>query len=164
MPPGNHAWEPAVAPHNAYPCRGEDRWLALAVMNDAEWQALVRAMDEPAWARMTVSQRTNAASPTRRRSISTSPHGPRRTTTYELMDLLQAAGVRAAACQHASDRFDRDPQLAARDWWQHLPHPEIGDCEYDGVAPKLSASPGALRSASPLLGENTTRCCLACSV
>ena len=49
MPPGNRAWEPAVAPHNTYPCRGEDRWIAIAVTSDAEWQALIRAMDEPEW-------------------------------------------------------------------------------------------------------------------
>src|SRR3990172_1006538 len=43
MPPGNRAWEPASAPHNTYPCAGEDRWIAIAVRNDAEWQAMARA-------------------------------------------------------------------------------------------------------------------------
>ena len=28
------------APHGVYPCVGEDRWVAIAVANDAEWEAL----------------------------------------------------------------------------------------------------------------------------
>ena len=74
---------------------------------------------------------------------------------YEAMEILQAAGVRAGAVQKASDRFERDPQLAARDWWHRLPHAEIGDSDFDGIVPKLSATPGVLRVASPLMGEHT---------
>lgn len=155
MPPGNRAWEPAVAPHNTYPCRGDDRWIAIAVMNDAEWQALVRAMDEPQWAtdprfaanagRLQHQDELDA-----RIAEWTAPQ-----EDYALMELLQAAGVRAGVAQKASDRRERDPQLAARDWWHVLPHPELGDCEYDGIVPKLSETPGALRTSSPLLGQHT---------
>ena len=42
-----HEW---MAPHNVYPCRGEDQWVAIAVATDAEWQGLRVAMDSPAWA------------------------------------------------------------------------------------------------------------------
>jgi crotonobetainyl-CoA:carnitine CoA-transferase CaiB-like acyl-CoA transferase len=155
MPPGNHAWEPAVAPHNTYPCAGEDRWLALAVMNDAEWQALIQAMDEPAWA---VDEKfaTNAGRLANQDELDEQIAAwTRGCDDYELMAVLQAAGVRAAVCQKPSDRVENDPQLKARGWWQRLPHAELGDCEYDGVAPRLSVTPGALRSASPLLGEHT---------
>ena len=37
------------APHGCYPCRGRDRWLTIAVRNDAEWTALCRVIGEPAW-------------------------------------------------------------------------------------------------------------------
>jgi crotonobetainyl-CoA:carnitine CoA-transferase CaiB-like acyl-CoA transferase len=155
MPPGNRAWQPAVAPHNTYACAGDDRWLALAVMNDAEWNALVRAMDEPDWAaaeRFATNEGRLANQDELDARIgdwTADQHD------YALMELLQAAGVRAAVCQKASDRFERDPQLKARGWWHQLPHAELGDCEYDGVAPKLSATPGQLRVASPLIGEHT---------
>jgi crotonobetainyl-CoA:carnitine CoA-transferase CaiB-like acyl-CoA transferase len=155
MPPGNHAWEPAVAPHNTYPCAGEDRWLALAVMNDAEWQALIQAMDEPAWA---VDEKfaTNAGRLANQDELDEHIAAwTRQCDDYELMAVLQAAGVRAAVCQKPSDRVENDPQLNARGWWQRLPHAELGDCQYDGVAPRLSETPGALRTASPLLGEHT---------
>src|SRR2546430_8373415 len=33
---------PRMAPHGVYPAAGEDRWVAIAVASDAEWQALDR--------------------------------------------------------------------------------------------------------------------------
>ena len=44
--PGNThlAW----APHGVYPTQQPDRWLTLAVRSDAEWQTLIRELDQPA--------------------------------------------------------------------------------------------------------------------
>src|SRR5262249_58277137 len=42
---------PVAAPQNLYACRGDDRWLALAVSGDDEWRALIDVMGEPAWSR-----------------------------------------------------------------------------------------------------------------
>ncbi len=155
MPPGNRAWEPAVAPHNTYPCAGNDRWLAVACMNDAEWQALVRAMDEPPWTfdvrfRSNESRIANQDELDERIGEWTSEF-----EDYEAMEILQAAGVRAGVYQKASDRFERDPQLKARGWWARLDHPELGMSDFDGVLPRLSATPGQLRTASPILGADT---------
>lgn len=36
-----------MAPHGVYPAKGEDRWLALAIADDAEWQALAELMARP---------------------------------------------------------------------------------------------------------------------
>ena len=155
MPPGNRAWQPEVAPHNTYACAGEDRWIAIAVMNDAEWQALVRAMDEPAWAedeRFASNAGRLAHQDELDRHLAAWTAG---FEDYALMTLLQSAGVRAGVCQKPGDRVACDPQLAARGWWQTIEHPELGVCEYDGVAPRLSETPGALRRPSPTLGQHT---------
>ncbi len=155
MPPGNRAWEPAVAPHNTYACAGEDRWLAIAVMNDAEWQALVRAMEEPDWA-LDPRFATNAGRLANQDELDARiEEWTSELDDYEAMELLQAAGVRAGVCQKPGDRFERDPQSRARGWWRMLMHPELGECEYDGVTPRLSKTPGELRSTSPLIGEHT---------
>ena len=37
-PPGND--DPDFAPHNNYPCAGDDAWVSIAVGDDAEWHAL----------------------------------------------------------------------------------------------------------------------------
>ena len=155
MPPGNHAWEPAVAPHNAYACQGEDRWITIAVMNEAEWQALVLAMDEPHWAQDECFA-TNAARLANQDALDA--HLAAWTAgcnEYELMTLLQSAGVRAGVVQKAGDRRESDPQLESRSWWNMQVHGEIGDCEFDGVCPVLSDTPGSVRTASPVLGADT---------
>lgn len=49
-PIGNRHPVAAAAPHGVFPCRGLDRWIAIAVATDLEWRSLVRAMGEPVWA------------------------------------------------------------------------------------------------------------------
>src|SRR6266478_3537694 len=39
------------APHGAYPCRGKDEWIAIAVQSDAQWEALAAAIGSPDWTR-----------------------------------------------------------------------------------------------------------------
>ena len=41
---------PAHAPHGVYPCRGDDKWIAIAVENDEEWRALLKSIGDPEWA------------------------------------------------------------------------------------------------------------------
>lgn len=38
-----------MAPHNCYRCKGDDKWVSIAVATDEEWQALCRVMGDPAW-------------------------------------------------------------------------------------------------------------------
>src|SRR5207253_4579287 len=44
-----------MAPHNTYPCAGDDKWIAIAVGTQSEWEALCGAMESPmgsaAWTR-----------------------------------------------------------------------------------------------------------------
>src|SRR5262249_33985529 len=42
---------PYSAPQGVYRCKGENRWCAIATRTQAEWEALVRAMDLPHWSR-----------------------------------------------------------------------------------------------------------------
>lgn len=154
LPPGNHAWQPRVAPHNTYPCAGEDRWIAIAARNDEAWRALAglvggEIVSDDRFA-TNEARLANEAALDELLARWTAPQD-----AYQLMQRLQEAGVPAGVCQTAGDRFERDPQLASRDWWHSLPHPEIGDCDYDGVLPKLSATPGRLWQSSPVFGADT---------
>lgn len=38
---------PRMAPHGVYPAQGEDRWLAIAIGDDAAWAGLCAAMERP---------------------------------------------------------------------------------------------------------------------
>ena len=42
--------DPIMAPHGCYPCAGDDRWIVIAVSDDAEWLALCRVLGRESWA------------------------------------------------------------------------------------------------------------------
>ena len=39
--------DPHMAPHGLFRCEGEDRWVSIAVADDAEWQRLCALMEKP---------------------------------------------------------------------------------------------------------------------
>lgn len=144
---------PADAPHNVYPCYGEDEWCAIAVETDEQWQALCGAMGDPAWAADPELERA-AGRLQRRRQIDaaigewTAPQDP-----YELMQRLQAAGVPAGVVQRSSDLL-RDPQLAHRRFFRRHHHAEMGEIPYEGHQFRIRDYDSGPRSAAPCLGEH----------
>ena len=40
----------SMAPHGVYPCRGEDRWCAIAVQNETQWKSFIKVLGSPGWA------------------------------------------------------------------------------------------------------------------
>ena len=49
-PNGNRLEYPHAAPHGVYPCVGTDRWAAIAVLDQSEWDLFVDALGKPDWA------------------------------------------------------------------------------------------------------------------
>ena len=67
---------------------------------------------------------------------------------------LRAAGIAAAIVATPDDLLHRDPQLAARGFWQYLDHPVMGRGVYHGVAAAFSLTPTRYRTGAPLLGQH----------
>ena len=71
---------------------------------------------------------------------------------------LQAAGVPAGVCQTAEDRCDRDPQLAALEWFTEVTGTKIGRWPVTELPMKLSATPayagGIIDRGAPCYGED----------
>jgi crotonobetainyl-CoA:carnitine CoA-transferase CaiB-like acyl-CoA transferase len=156
MPPGNRLTNPPAAPHGVYPTNEEDRWIAIAVFSDDEWQALVAVMGTPDWAAdakfgALAARLANQDELDER--IAAWTRGEER---YSLMERLQAAGVAAGVVQTAEDRAERDPQIRLRNLYPEVDHPTIGRYPVEGLSFAMSASPPreAWRGA-PLLGEHT---------
>jgi len=70
-----------------------------------------------------------------------------------LLEVLHAAGVPAGRI-YQSKHIVVDPHFAAREAIVHLTHPVLGEFPMQGVFPKLSATPGRVRSMAPFLGEH----------
>jgi alpha-methylacyl-CoA racemase len=75
-------------------------------------------------------------------------------TRDEWFELLIRNDVPAGKV-HTPDEVFRDPQVLHRQMLIEVEHPTLGKIKQVGVAPKLSGTPGKVRSLSPLPGEHT---------
>ena len=154
FPLGNRLEHPDAAPHGVYPCVGEDRWLAIAVFNDAEWRALVAVMGSPGWA-ADAAFATQAGRFAHQDSLDANIAAwTRGQDRHELMHQLQAAGVAAGAVQTAEDLNETDPQIAHRGLYFELDHPVIGEARFEGTPIQFSRTEQQNWRSAPLLGED----------
>jgi len=150
-PVGNGSTE--AAPHGVYRCQGDDRWCAITVFTDEEWQGFKRALGNPPWAEdrqfATLTGRLkNKAKLDRLVEGWTKKH-----TAEEVMVLLQKQGVAAGVVQNAGDLAE-DPQLRERGFFVELDHPELGKTISDAVPIRLSDTPARYTWAAPILGQD----------
>lgn len=155
-PCGNHSQEAPAAPHGVYRCAGTDRWCAITVFTEDEWQAFCHVLKDPAWTKderfaTLASRLAHQDALDRHVEEWTQQHAPE-----EVMTLLQQAGVPAGVVANGED-LDRDPQLRARGYWAQAQTPEGDTVVLDGTPVKLSATPGYVAAPGPLLGEHTDK-------
>jgi len=150
-PVGNSS--PEAAPHGVYRCRGDDRWCAIAVFTDDEWQGFKRALGNSPWTEdkrfATLSGRLENAEELDR--LVAGWTGER--TAEEVMAQLQQQGVAAGVVQDAND-LANDPQLRGRGFFVELDHPELGKTISDAVPIRLSDSPARYSRAAPIIGQD----------
>ena len=151
---GNHSRWPAIAPHSVYRCAGEDRWIAIVAETDQQWRDLCDVLaaelaTDPWFAtnalRVQYQDALDAAI-----TAHTSGWEP-----HALMEALQARGVPAGVAQTMEDRMERDPQLAAREFYRVAGHAELGPHRFEGVPIQFSAARWRMERAAPLVGEHT---------
>jgi benzylsuccinate CoA-transferase BbsF subunit len=144
---------PNMAPHNNYPCIGEEKWVSIAVKTEEEWRAFREAIGSPEWTR---DERFSDRSGRKQNeeeldalvSAWTIEH-----TEYEVMEMLQKAGVAAVPCLDLMDRFS-DPHFEARGVHLHVEHPATGVDIVAGIPHKMSATPCDVHRPAPMLGQH----------
>jgi benzylsuccinate CoA-transferase BbsF subunit len=151
---GNASQEAPGAPHGVYRCAGDERWIAITVFTDGEWERFAGAIGRPAWTRderfATRSGRLRHVRELDRR-VAEWTAGQR---AEDAMDALQRAGVAAGRVANAEDLCARDPQLAARGHFVDVPTPEGRTVRIDGPPFLLSETPARVSGPGPLLGEH----------
>ena len=146
---------PYAAPHGVYPCEGEDRWIAIAALTDEAWRSLCVVLGEPDWS-CDASFDTGAGRWECRRMLDERLVAEtQRWNAEALMEALQARGVAAGVVQNARDVVSADPQLAHRQHWIRMTHPEMGETVYNAPPFRFSRTRVALRGPAPLLGQHT---------
>jgi benzylsuccinate CoA-transferase BbsF subunit len=135
-----------------YACAGDDRWCALSIWSDAEWQTFASLLGEE-WAcdarfatvlgrkasEVEIDQRVAEWTATRERD--------------DVVALLRGAGLRAAPVNSMADLF-ADPQLVERTW-RPVEHPVLGKVHVMAPPFLLRGTPPQVDEPAPLLGQHT---------
>jgi benzylsuccinate CoA-transferase BbsF subunit len=142
-----------MAPHNCYRCKGDDKWISISVATDEEWNALCRAMGNPAWIRDQDFSDALSRWKNRTRLDELIGNWTINHTHYELMVLLQSVGV-AAMPSFCAEEILSDAHVKARGVMTEVQHPVLGKKVVLNPSWKHSETPARVHKASPLLGEN----------
>jgi len=141
-----------MSPHNIYRCKENETWVVIAVQTEDEWQSFCKAIGNPQWATekrfSTLEDRlVNQDELDRRIGEWTLQHTP-----YEVMGMLQKAGVPAGAATD-SLMLINEPHLKERGFWVELDRAVVGKQRYISFPIKFSETPIRYRPA-PTLGEH----------
>ena len=142
-----------MAPHNCYRCKGIDKWISIAVATDEEWNALCRAMGNPAWTRDEAFADIYSRWKNRTKLDEFIGKWTINYTHYEVMELLQRSGV-AAMPSFSAEEILSDPHVKARGLINEVQHPVLGRKVVINPSWKHSETPARIHKASPLLGEH----------
>jgi benzylsuccinate CoA-transferase BbsF subunit len=152
--PAGNDW-PYAAPHNCYPCLGEDRWCVIAVETDEQWRALVRILNRPELAEEESGYATLAA---RRQHLAELDElvsaWTRLQDAHSVMHRLQEAGVPCGVVQSGEDLF-HDPHLRERGFIGGVEHPLMGHVPLADVPLHISGGGMDELRSSDMLGGHT---------
>lgn len=145
---------PTIVPYEPFPTADGD--LVLAIGNDELWRRFCTVIgrddlgSDPRLA-------TNQDRVARRQELRDALIDVLRTRTRDAWtEAFSAAGIPCGSVRDVKDVLN-DPHLAAREMVRHVFHPTAGDIRVLGVPVKLSASPGGVHTAPPMLGQHTAQ-------
>ena len=143
---------PIASPHGVYPCRGEDRWISIAVRHEREWEGLCNAANGESWT--TDGRFSDLEGRLRERQALdgliagwTAPQD-----AWELAERLQRAGAPATAVTLNSDVVELD-EVPSPDFWHHLNHPHLD--MFPGAAARIDGRTPRIEKLPPDLGAHT---------
>ncbi len=143
---------PGIAPSNAYPC--QDGWVLVAGNGDSIFKRLMDTIGRPDLANAP-DLADNAGRVARVQEIDGAiGDWTAQRQIAQVMDALAAARVPAGKVYTAKDIVE-DPHYRARQMILQQ-HTRGGHTlEVPGIVPKLSGTPGTVRSSAPHLGDDT---------
>jgi len=131
---------PNAAPHGVYPCKGDDRWVAIAVFSDDEWDRFCGVIGRPEWCK---DPKFNTFSGRKDNEDSLDNRIVKWTVDYtpeQVETMMQAAGIAANVVESVKDLFE-DPQLKHRHHFRRFDHKVMGPIRFEGPASNLSKTP-----------------------
>ena len=143
---------PGIAPSNAYPC--QDGWVLVAGNGDSIFKRLMTAIGRQDLADAPdLGSNTGRVARVEEIDAAIGAWSAQR-TVQQVLDALGAARVPAGKVYTAKD-IAEDPHYRARDMLLTQETRDGYSVEVPGIVPKLSATPGTIRSSAPHLGDDT---------
>ena len=128
-----------ACPHECYRCLSStadanqsvsgEEWIAIACMNDKQWEKLTDLIGIADWAAAmkldSVQARLKHKDEINEKIETWTSQGE----AYTLMELCQNAGIPAGVVQNGVDLIENDPQLKSSHFFSKLPdtHPDLGE-------------------------------------
>ena len=136
-----------------YPCRGEDRWVTITIYGDDDWEAFCRVMGNPAWCRDRMFADPHSRDRHHDELDRNIGHWTGQLDHYQVMHLLQEAGVAAGPVMDQRDAYN-DPHLDQRGMFEEVTQEDTGTHRYPRPPYVMSESPIGIRRGPVRLGED----------
>jgi crotonobetainyl-CoA:carnitine CoA-transferase CaiB-like acyl-CoA transferase len=143
----------SMAPHNVYPCREADTWIAIAVEDDAAWQRLAAVIGNPDWAR---DERFRGVLGRWQHQDEIDKRLGEWTQTQEMhaaLTVLQSANVNSGAVLNARD-VANDPHYQSREFIREVETPDAGKVYWNRTGYVLSDARPVLQPAAGFAEHN----------
>ena len=141
--PGGNA-RPNLLLNEVLPCAGADEWLAVSVVSPAQWRVVAEMIGSPS---LEVPPCAPKFLDRLRRWTMARPKG-------EAMEALAARGVPAGAVLKVDELF-RDAHLAARGFFEQIPHPVVGEKPHPRPGFSIRDAEVRTRTSAPLFDSAT---------
>ena len=105
------------APHGVYQCLGDDRWCAIAVQNDEQWQGFQRAVGNLSWCSEPAFSTTESRVANQDRLDALIGEWTAQLTADDVMERMQGEGVPASIVSQGDDLFASE-HLKDRDFYR----------------------------------------------
>jgi benzylsuccinate CoA-transferase BbsF subunit len=144
---------PVLCPHGNYPCQGRDKWVAIAVETEEEWQNLCTGLGATEW--LTDERFANKTNRRQHReeldkliAAKTVNYG-----AYDITGILQKVNVAATPVMNCEDQYN-DPHFRFKKTFIEMNHPLVGKEIVYGNPMRLSEMPPEIKRIAPGLGEH----------
>jgi crotonobetainyl-CoA:carnitine CoA-transferase CaiB-like acyl-CoA transferase len=142
-----------MAPHNCYRCKGDDKWISIAVGSDEEWRSLIKAMGNQEWAQEERFRSIQSRWQNQPELDKLLEAWTLEFTHYEIMEKLQAVGVAAVPVFNAEEIYN-NPHVKSRGCWTQVTHEVLDKQIVLMPGWRLSKTPFNVESAAPLIGQH----------
>ena len=138
-------------PGGVLPCK--DGYIVIITPEEHQWKALMALLGNPEWSRQPWCKDREARSKNASKINELLSRWTIEHTKEEIFKKGQALSCPVSPCQSAEDLF-KSEQLAAREFFVELEHPELGPIKFPTSPYRFSESPWLFKQWAPLLGES----------